>query len=524
MASARLQITVEGATNLYNADGFLAGKSDPYVIVEVPGQEGMKFQTPVISNNLNPVWNYTGEIAGFMDGDMLQFTVMDKDTWPKPDQLLGKALLGASDFYPNGFHSEIQLEESKTNATLAIMVSIVGCDELGMEQNAAGMMTVEEGAQQMVGYEGQLQPGIAQPGMAVGGGGMMMASGEQTLLVSIINAQGLYNADGFLAGKSDPYCICLVPEKPDLKFQTAVISNCLDPEWNHTGRIEGFQAGDSLEFQVWDSDTFPKPDQLLGKVLLQSQDFFANPEGLQGVVQLTGGLSGDENGTLEICIQPETGGLTAEMPQMEMQAVGGGSAGMMVPGTTQVAAGTVAMSGPTTTYSAVTVPGQPCYSGSPVTYSSFPTTQTMTPTTQTMTYGAPQAVSTSWLSQPQGASMSLTSQPSMSPMTYSTVGQVPQMGSMSIPQPSITYSAAPGAAVATGGSQTGKTVQVIVHAPVTVSAQEFAQSNGTIVSTPLPVTVGAHSGPVEMLEQISEGIVGTTSGKLSKKKKSKSCC
>jgi len=325
---------------------------------------------------------------------------------------------------------------------------------------------------------------------------MMMASGEQTLLVSIINAQGLYNADGFLAGKSDPYCICLVPEKPELKFQTAVITNCLDPEWNHTGRIEGFQAGDWLEFQVWDSDTFPKPDQLLGKVLLTSEDFAANPEGLQGVLQLTGGLSGDEHGTLEICIQ-----------------VGGASTGMMVAGNTQVASGTVAMSGPTTTYSAVTVPGQQCYSGSPVTYSSFPTTQPMTPTMQTMTYGAPQA-----------ASMSLTSQPSMNPMTYSTVGQVPRAGSMSIPQPSMTYSAAPGAAVATGGSQTGKVVQVIVHAPVTVSAQEFAQSNGTIVASPLPVTVGAHSGPVEMLEQISEGIVGTTSGKLSKKKKSKSCC
>merc|ERR1719189_3177217 len=113
-------------------------------------------------------------------------------------------------------------------------------------------------------------------------------------------------------------------------------------------------------------------------------------------------------------------------------------------------------------------------------------------------------------------------------MMYSTVGQVLQAGSMSIPQPSMTYSAAPGAAVATGGSHTGKVTQVIVHAPVTVSAQEFAQSNGTIVSTPLPVTVNAHSGPVEMLEQISEGIVGTSEralGKVVKKKnKSKSCC
>merc|ERR1719356_2174411 len=99
-----------------------------------------------------------------------------------------------------------------------------------------------------VGMEGQMQVGYEQPGLAVEGG-MLMASGEQTLQVNVMNARGLYNADGFLAGKSDPYCICLIPEKPDVKFQTPVINNNLEPEWNHTGRIEGFQAGDSLEFQ-----------------------------------------------------------------------------------------------------------------------------------------------------------------------------------------------------------------------------------------------------------------------------------
>eukprot|EP00419_Tripos_fusus_P087700 CAMPEP_0172856208 /NCGR_PEP_ID=MMETSP1075-20121228/63913_1 /TAXON_ID=2916 /ORGANISM="Ceratium fusus, Strain PA161109" /LENGTH=56 /DNA_ID=CAMNT_0013703371 /DNA_START=55 /DNA_END=222 /DNA_ORIENTATION=+ len=56
MAAARLQITVESACNLYNSDCVLAGKSDPYVIMEVPGQESMKLQTDVISNELNPVW------------------------------------------------------------------------------------------------------------------------------------------------------------------------------------------------------------------------------------------------------------------------------------------------------------------------------------------------------------------------------------------------------------------------------------------------------------------------------------
>jgi hypothetical protein len=128
MASARLQITVESACNLYNSDGVWAGKSDPYVIVEVPGQENMKLQTEVVSNELNPVWNFSGEIAGFMDGDVLRFTVMDKDTFPKPDDFLGRAELTAQDFYPNGFHGELSLADSKTQATLSVIIVVIGYD------------------------------------------------------------------------------------------------------------------------------------------------------------------------------------------------------------------------------------------------------------------------------------------------------------------------------------------------------------------------------------------------------------
>jgi len=377
----------------------------------------------------------------------------------------------ATDFYPDGLHAEFPLQESKTNAMLQVRIQILGCDELGME-NAAVMMT---------GEDGQLQTGVAQTVMAVEGGGMGMASGEQTLLVNVMNARGLYNADGFLAGKSDPYCICMIPEKPDCKFQTSVIPNCLDPEWNHPGRIEGFQAGDSLEFQVWDSDTFPKPDQLLGKVVLTAEDFAANSGSLMGVLQLTGGLSGDEHGTLEICVQ----------------AASGVSANVMVTSSTGPAPGTVVMTSPTTTYSAPGVPSQPCYAGSQAAYSSYPTMQALT-------YAAPQAASASLVGQPT--------------MTYSASGalcQANQAGSMTMMgQPLLTYSS-PGAQT---GVQTGKVLQVIVHPPKNVTAQEFAQCNGTIVSTPLPVT-SAGTGIVETVERTFKNV------KIKKtKKKSKSCC
>jgi len=188
------------------------------------------------------------------------------------------------------------------------------------------------------------------------------------------------------------------------------------------------------------------------------------------------------------------------------------------------------MTGPTSTYSAVSVPNQ---SGSPVTYASFPTTQTITPTTQTMTYGAPQTTYSTWT--PQAASMSLVSQPSL---TYSASGQVsqaPQAGSMSMmSQPAMTYSDPSSVGMQQQGGQTGggKVLQVIVHPPKTVSAQEFAQSNGTIVSTPLPVTSTVTGSPLERgIVETGAAILGTTETafentglKLKKKKKSKGCC
>jgi len=307
---------VESACNLYNADGILAGKSDPYVIVEVPGQENMKFQTDVMKNTLNPVWNFTGEIDGFMDGDVLQFTVMDKDTWPKPDDLLGKVALTAADFYPQGFAAEIPLSESKAaNATLTVMISVAGSNEPGtaIVEEGGGVVEIAcAGEQEAV--EGQLVTG-GETHMFTAPGTMVTTSGEQVM--------------------TGPY-------------------------------------------------------------------------------------------------SPRT----------------------------------LTMAGATSTYTAVGVPGQPYYSGSPITYSSCPTTQSIT-------YSAPQSVSM--------------------PMTYSAPGSAP-------------------------GS---KVTQVIVHAPVTVTAEEFAQTNGTIVSTPLPVTVTT--------DAIETGIVETSERAIEKpikrlKKKSRGCC
>merc|ERR1712038_1053680 len=143
---------------------------------------------------------------------------------------------------------------------------------------------------------------------------------------------------------------------------------------------------------------------------------------------------------------------------------------------------TVTMAAPTTiAYSAV--PSQSCYSGSPVTSSSCPTTQPFT-------YAAPQSPSIPIMSQ--------------SSMTYSAPNQPSVAYSVPGSQPSMAYSAP--------GGQTGKVTQVIVHEPRTVTAEEFAQTNGTIVSTPLPVTLER-----KVLDTV-ERAIGIDPVKSSKKK------
>ncbi|CAE8586537.1 unnamed protein product [Polarella glacialis] len=73
-------------------------------------------------------------------------------------------------------------------------------------------------------------------------------------------------------GKSDPYCTCEIAGKPHTQLKTKVIDDTLDPVWNHTSSMGGYAVGDSLEFAVWDSDSF-KSDDLLGRATLSSSRF-----------------------------------------------------------------------------------------------------------------------------------------------------------------------------------------------------------------------------------------------------------
>lgn len=85
--SLRLTVEIFGAKGLRNADGAKSGVSDPYCSCEVSGKPATRVMTPVIMNDLNPVWNYKAQIE-LADNEMLCFQVFDQDIG-QDDEFLG---------------------------------------------------------------------------------------------------------------------------------------------------------------------------------------------------------------------------------------------------------------------------------------------------------------------------------------------------------------------------------------------------------------------------------------------------
>jgi len=81
----KVMVTIVGARNLRKAD--LTSQSDPYCVCQIPYKRDSLLQTPMIRDEPNPSWDYTGQIANIEEGDTVVFTVLD-------DDILGSDLLG----------------------------------------------------------------------------------------------------------------------------------------------------------------------------------------------------------------------------------------------------------------------------------------------------------------------------------------------------------------------------------------------------------------------------------------------
>mmetsp|Transcript_154005 Transcript_154005/g.295316 ORF Transcript_154005/g.295316 Transcript_154005/m.295316 type:complete len:669 (-) Transcript_154005:92-2098(-) len=100
--------------------------------------------------------------------------------------------------------------------------------------------------------------------------------------VTIVSAQGLRKADDI--DGSDPYCICEVPGKKNIRCVTPIIGNTQAPMWDFKQELDGIEQTDSLQFSVYDKDFDKSGDDLLGRASLAYNQF--SPIGFEGPLVL----------------------------------------------------------------------------------------------------------------------------------------------------------------------------------------------------------------------------------------------
>jgi len=257
-----LKITFLSAQGLRNADWI--GKSDPYVICEVPQKPNTKIQTNVIMDNLEPEWNEELEMPEYCEGDSLCFTVKDKDP-SKSDDYLGTFTMKPDQFYDDGFDGEVNLTDTGKKA--------------GQSESVLKLKIFR-----------RVVP----------------------LKITFVSARALRNADW--VGKSDPYVIAEVPTRPGTKIQTRVVEDKLDPEWNEELDMQEYHVGDPLRFTVKDKDLVGS--DMLGCVVLmpdQVKDGFDDEVKLEGT-----GHAGESFLKLKIKIGDEKLQEQAEDTQVEV--------------------------------------------------------------------------------------------------------------------------------------------------------------------------------------------------------------
>ncbi|CAK9059560.1 unnamed protein product [Durusdinium trenchii] len=134
-------------------------------------------------------------------------------------------------------------------------------------------------------------------------------TGPYRLGISILSASEL-------VAESEPFCVCRIPGKEKVEFETASLGEKVNPEWNSEHVIEDFPQGQSLVFEVVEMRAQTRTEQLdlmrarttledfcpysLGRIELPSERFFA---GLDETLSLTGSASGSESATFGLRVK-----------------------------------------------------------------------------------------------------------------------------------------------------------------------------------------------------------------------------
>jgi hypothetical protein len=263
-------VKVLNAKSLRNADGMMAGVSDPYVVVHLVDTRGKDVkgvkpqQTKVIQNNLNPEWNEDIVFEGVENPQAytVRMNVFDQDTfmgtghldWLSKDDQLGdgKVNLGTIRTLERFQDAELMIDanlKSKTKAKLSCSIMITSRPYTPQPPQPNQAIPSQPQQQPSGGYHQQ----PAKPSQPVP---------KKNLVVKVKNASDLRNADGMMAGVSDPYVVLhLVDGRGKEAYkaqQTSVVNDNLNPVWNEDIVFTDVEnpAALSLRMNIFDQDTF----------------------------------------------------------------------------------------------------------------------------------------------------------------------------------------------------------------------------------------------------------------------------
>ena len=255
-----VEMTVVSATGLRNADWSLSssGGSDAYCLVEIPGSN-KGFQTEVVENSSDPVWNKSGKLV-LAPEEVLLFKVMDRDDGDA-DDLLGKVSLPVAKLLPDGFEGKLEMQETgKATAFLTVRSKV-----LRPLYDAAAVADALKASQSQ-----PKRPPPPKPPKV------------HEIELTVKAAKGLRNADWSFGGSggSDAYVAVSVPGTQK-EFQTPVVEDSSDPEWNFVQKL-AVAPKETLVFKVFDRDK--RTDELLGTANLAISGIL--PHGFSGALKL----------------------------------------------------------------------------------------------------------------------------------------------------------------------------------------------------------------------------------------------
>eukprot|EP00927_Polykrikos_kofoidii_P066949 TRINITY_DN62503_c0_g1_i1.p1 TRINITY_DN62503_c0_g1~~TRINITY_DN62503_c0_g1_i1.p1 ORF type:complete len:789 (+),score=118.99 TRINITY_DN62503_c0_g1_i1:111-2477(+) len=310
-AAVILRIQLCSAQGLTQEDVML----NAYATCEIIGKPHSRVRTRTLNRVQAPVWNEDVEVREFAVGDAIEFAVWDcagkgsvghgyvvNGVGNGKDQLLGRAALETTDFYPDGCHGDLSLSDTATGLEGLLTISLAVDEEeeepptfynarspqrsgtstssIATAQSASIAVALPSGAHDAFGHRspirrgggigdfGGLSGGWGDDGKRQSDAGEIPIGGDARAAANTVAASAtpIQRLEVLIARAANwprsgdsgrdhagmrPFCVCEIPHRPTSRARTKAGTASGDLVWNQTFELD-FLPGEPLMFTLWD--------------------------------------------------------------------------------------------------------------------------------------------------------------------------------------------------------------------------------------------------------------------------------